>query len=73
MVKLRRLALCVLRIPDMSLLLQPTVEVIALQLLVYHIAVLCGRDVDRPATSFQVGHGGRGINALPALDRFKNI
>jgi glucosamine--fructose-6-phosphate aminotransferase (isomerizing) len=30
------------------LLLQPILEVIPLQLLAYHIAVLCGRNVDRP-------------------------
>ena len=38
----------VLRVPDVPMLLQPIVEVIPLQLLSYHIAVLCGRDVDRP-------------------------
>jgi glucosamine--fructose-6-phosphate aminotransferase (isomerizing) len=35
-------------VPVMPMLLQPIVEVIPLQLLAYHIAVLCGRDVDRP-------------------------
>jgi glucosamine--fructose-6-phosphate aminotransferase (isomerizing) len=35
-------------VPAMPMLLQPIVEVIPLQLLAYHIAVLCGRDVDRP-------------------------
>jgi glucosamine--fructose-6-phosphate aminotransferase (isomerizing) len=35
-------------IPAVPMLLQPIVEVIPLQLLAYHIAVLCGRDVDRP-------------------------
>jgi glucosamine--fructose-6-phosphate aminotransferase (isomerizing) len=38
----------VLRIPEIPVLLQPIVEVVPLQLLAYHIAVLCGRDVDRP-------------------------
>ena len=38
----------VLRVPAVPVLLQPIVEVIPLQLLAYHIAVLCGRDVDRP-------------------------
>jgi len=35
-------------VPEVPLLLQPLVEVIPLQLLAYHIAVLCGRNVDRP-------------------------
>jgi len=35
-------------VPDVPVLLQPFVEVIPLQFLAYHIAVLCGRDVDRP-------------------------
>lgn len=35
-------------IPDVPVLLQPMLEVIPLQLLAYHIAVLRGRDVDRP-------------------------
>jgi glucosamine--fructose-6-phosphate aminotransferase (isomerizing) len=35
-------------VPDVPLLLQPFVEVIPLQFLAYHIAVLCGRNVDRP-------------------------
>jgi len=39
---------CVLRVPDVPLLLQPIVEVVPLQLLAYHIAVLCGRNVDQP-------------------------
>jgi glucosamine--fructose-6-phosphate aminotransferase (isomerizing) len=38
----------VIRVPDVPVLLQPIVEVIPLQLLAYHIAVRCGRDVDRP-------------------------
>jgi glucosamine--fructose-6-phosphate aminotransferase (isomerizing) len=43
-----KIAPCVLRVPGVPALLQPFVEVIPLQLLAYHIAVLCGRDVDRP-------------------------
>ena len=35
-------------VPEVPLLLQPLVEVIPLQFLAYHIAVLCGRNVDRP-------------------------
>jgi glutamine---fructose-6-phosphate transaminase (isomerizing) len=35
-------------VPDVPVLLQPFVEVIPLQFLAYHIAVLCGRNVDRP-------------------------
>ena len=33
---------------DVPVLLQPIVEVIPLQFLAYHIAVQCGRDIDRP-------------------------
>lgn len=39
---------CVLPVPDVPVLLQPIVEVVPLQLLAYHIAVLCGRNVDQP-------------------------
>jgi glutamine---fructose-6-phosphate transaminase (isomerizing) len=39
---------CLLPVPDVPVLLQPIVEVIPLQLLAYHIAVLCGRNVDQP-------------------------
>lgn len=46
--EVEKIAPSVLRIPEMPILLQPIVEVIPLQLLAYHIAVLCGRDVDRP-------------------------
>jgi glucosamine--fructose-6-phosphate aminotransferase (isomerizing) len=46
--EIEQIAPCVLRVPDVPLLLQPILEVIPLQLLAYHIAVLCGRDVDRP-------------------------
>jgi glucosamine--fructose-6-phosphate aminotransferase (isomerizing) len=46
--EIEKIAPCVLRVPDVPLLLQPILEVIPLQLLAYHIAVLCGRDVDRP-------------------------
>jgi glucosamine--fructose-6-phosphate aminotransferase (isomerizing) len=35
-------------VPDVPVLLQPIVEVVPLQLLAYHIAVLCGRNVDQP-------------------------
>jgi glucosamine--fructose-6-phosphate aminotransferase (isomerizing) len=35
-------------VPRAPLLLQPIVEVIPLQLLAYYVAVLCGRNVDRP-------------------------
>jgi glucosamine--fructose-6-phosphate aminotransferase (isomerizing) len=46
--EIEKIAPSVLRIPKIPVLLQPVVEVIPLQLLAYHIAVLCGRDVDRP-------------------------
>lgn len=39
---------CVVTVPEVPGLLQPIVEVVPLQLLAYHIAVLCGRNVDRP-------------------------
>jgi glucosamine--fructose-6-phosphate aminotransferase (isomerizing) len=39
---------CVLPVPGVPALLQPIVEVAPLQLLAYHIAVLCGRNVDQP-------------------------
>lgn len=35
-------------VPAVPMLLQPIIEVIPLQFLAYHIAVLCGRNVDRP-------------------------
>jgi glutamine---fructose-6-phosphate transaminase (isomerizing) len=38
----------VIAVPELPTLLQPIVEVIPLQFLAYHIAVLCGRNVDRP-------------------------
>jgi glucosamine--fructose-6-phosphate aminotransferase (isomerizing) len=38
----------VLAVPSAPALLQPIVEVVPLQLLAYHIAVLCGRNVDQP-------------------------
>jgi glutamine---fructose-6-phosphate transaminase (isomerizing) len=38
----------VLPVPSAPALLQPIVEVVPLQLLAYHIAVLCGRNVDQP-------------------------
>jgi glucosamine--fructose-6-phosphate aminotransferase (isomerizing) len=46
--EIEKIAPSVIRIPKIPVLLQPVVEVIPLQLLAYHIAVLCGRDVDRP-------------------------
>jgi glucosamine--fructose-6-phosphate aminotransferase (isomerizing) len=38
----------VIPVPELPMLLQPIVEVIPLQFLAYHIAVLCGRNIDRP-------------------------
>jgi glutamine---fructose-6-phosphate transaminase (isomerizing) len=38
----------VIVVPELPTLLQPIVEVIPLQFLAYHIAVLCGRNVDQP-------------------------
>ena len=38
----------VVAVPAVPMLLQPILEVIPLQFLAYYIAVLCGRDVDRP-------------------------
>ena len=38
----------VVMVPSVPMLLQPIIEVIPLQFLAYHIAVLCGRNVDRP-------------------------
>ena len=38
----------VILVPSVPMLLQPILEVIPLQFLAYHIAVLCGRNVDRP-------------------------
>jgi glucosamine--fructose-6-phosphate aminotransferase (isomerizing) len=46
--ELEKIAPWVLRVPEAPLLLQPIVEVIPLQFLAYHIAVLCGRNIDRP-------------------------
>ena len=46
--ELEKITASVLRVPEAPLLLQPMVEVIPLQFLAYHIAVLCGRNVDRP-------------------------
>ena len=46
--ELEKITSSVLRVPEAPLLLQPMVEVIPLQFLAYHIAVLCGRNVDRP-------------------------
>jgi glucosamine--fructose-6-phosphate aminotransferase (isomerizing) len=38
----------VLSVPDAPVLLQPILEVVPLQFLAYHIAVLCGHNVDQP-------------------------
>jgi glucosamine--fructose-6-phosphate aminotransferase (isomerizing) len=46
--KLEKFAPCILRVPEASALLQPIVDVIPLQFLAYHIAVLRGRNIDRP-------------------------
>jgi glucosamine--fructose-6-phosphate aminotransferase (isomerizing) len=45
---IQKIAPCVLRVPEAPVLLQPIVEVIPLQFLAYHIAVLCGRNIDHP-------------------------
>lgn len=44
----RKLTSAVISVPAIPTLLLPIVEVIPLQLLAYHIAVLCGRNVDQP-------------------------
>jgi glucosamine--fructose-6-phosphate aminotransferase (isomerizing) len=46
--ELEKITPSILRVPEAPMLLQPMVEVIPLQFLAYHIAVLCGRNVDRP-------------------------
>jgi len=46
--ELQKIAPCILRVPEAPALLQPIIEVIPLQFLAYHIAVLCGRNIDRP-------------------------
>ena len=46
--EISKIASYTLSVPEMPVLLQPIVEVIPLQLLAYHIAVLCGRNIDRP-------------------------
>jgi glucosamine--fructose-6-phosphate aminotransferase (isomerizing) len=38
----------ILSVPDAPVLLQPIIEVVPLQFLAYHIAVLCGHNVDQP-------------------------
>src|SRR5437868_1470601 len=38
----------VIAVPDMPVLLQPITEVVPLQLLAYHIGVMCGHSVDKP-------------------------
>jgi len=46
--QVRKLTSCTISVPAIPGLLLPIIEVIPLQFLAYHIAVLCGRDVDRP-------------------------
>ncbi len=46
--EVEKIAPCILRVPEAPILLQPIVEVVPLQFLAYHIAVLCGRNIDRP-------------------------
>jgi glucosamine--fructose-6-phosphate aminotransferase (isomerizing) len=46
--QVEKIAPCILRVPEAPMLLQPIVEVVPLQFLAYHIAVLCGRNIDRP-------------------------
>jgi glutamine---fructose-6-phosphate transaminase (isomerizing) len=46
--EITRIAPETIAVPDVPVLLQPFVEVIPLQFLAYHIAVLCGRNVDTP-------------------------
>ncbi len=46
--EVERIAPRILRVPEAPVLLQPIVEVVPLQFLAYHIAVLCGRNIDRP-------------------------
>ena len=43
-----KIAPFVVSIPRAPVLLQPIIEVVPLQFLAYHIAVLCGHNVDRP-------------------------
>ncbi len=46
--QVEKIAPCILRVPEAPMLLQPIVEVVPLQFLAYHIAVLCGRNIDQP-------------------------
>jgi glucosamine--fructose-6-phosphate aminotransferase (isomerizing) len=46
--EVEKIAPRILRVPEAPVLLQPIVEVVPLQFLAYHIAVLCGRNIDRP-------------------------
>jgi glucosamine--fructose-6-phosphate aminotransferase (isomerizing) len=46
--EMEKIVVKVLRVPEAPALLQPIVEVVPLQLLAYHIAVLRGRNIDRP-------------------------
>src|SRR5215813_6830698 len=38
----------IIAVPNMPVLLQPIIEVVPLQLLAYHIGVMCGHSVDKP-------------------------
>jgi glucosamine--fructose-6-phosphate aminotransferase (isomerizing) len=46
--QVEKIAPCILRVPEAPVLLQPIIEVVPLQFLAYHIAVLCGRNIDHP-------------------------
>ena len=46
--KVRKLANHVIEIPPSSELLLPILEIVPLQLLAYHVALLRGCDVDKP-------------------------
>ncbi len=46
--ELQNIVSSILRVPEIPGLLQPIVDVIPLQFLAYHIAVLRGRNIDRP-------------------------
>ena len=46
--EIEKVAPCVIPVPILPTLLQPIINVIPLQFLAYHIAVFCGRDVDKP-------------------------
>jgi glutamine---fructose-6-phosphate transaminase (isomerizing) len=46
--EVEKIAPRILRVPEAPVLLQPIVEAVPLQFLAYHIAVLCGRNIDQP-------------------------